>query len=58
MTNLLNFINSVKSSFSAMLENAVVVNKNIADENTTVLSNSVNLDLTNGLNFMIKNIIT
>jgi hypothetical protein len=58
LANLLSLTNSVKSNFSANSENVVVANKKIADENTTVLSNSVKVDLTKGLNRINKNSIT
>ena len=50
--------NSNKSNLLAISENIVVVSKKIAEENTIVLSKSVNLGLTKGLNRINKNIIT
>jgi hypothetical protein len=46
------------SKFLEYCVNVVVVNKNIADENTTFLSNSVNVDFENGLNRISKNPVT
>jgi len=51
-------INSNKSNLLAISENAVVVNKKIAEEKTIVLSNSLNFCLTKGLNLSNRKIIT
>jgi hypothetical protein len=51
-------INSNKFNLLAISENTVVVSKKIAEENTIVLSNSVNFGLTKGLNLSNRKIIT
>jgi hypothetical protein len=48
----------VRSNVLAYWLNAVVASKNTAEEKTTRLSNSVNCDLTNGLNRINKKPVT